>query len=201
MHITEEGIRGLTKNLTWLLPPGALASMSMFHSADSLENHKIKKTVQQTQAKIHFSHLSSSTTGPQNQSLLANSDLIKSLIHLLLFLAPTYMSSTVTRRPFSAISQSPEVWGLPSDVGDKVKPQRLRSIWKPNLSTNMLICHKAIMKIEVIHQNSWTRESQEQWKHLKFRKSLRYWRYKTQGYRHININLFMLGAFSPNNFY
>lgn len=114
MHITEEGIRGLTKNLTWLLPPSALASMSTFHSADSLEKHKIKKTVQQTQARTHFSHLSSSTTGPHNQSLLANSDLTESLIHLLLFLAPTYMSSTMTRRPSSAISQSQEVWGLSS---------------------------------------------------------------------------------------
>lgn len=102
------------------------------------------------------------------------------------------MSSTVAGRPFPAISQSLEVWRLSLDVGAKIKPQRLRSIRKPKLSTTMFICHKTIMKIEVIHQNYWARESQEQWKHLKFRKSLGYELYKIQCYRHININLLML---------
>lgn len=162
-------------------PTCALASMSTFHLVDSSEDRTIKKTVKQTQARIHFSHLSSSTTGPQNQSLLANSDLIRVWYTFsFFFLTPTYMSSTVTGRPFPAISQSLEVWGLSLDVGDKIKPQRLRSIRKPKLSPTILICQKAITKIEVIYQNSWTRESQEQWKHLKFRKSLEYELYKTQ---------------------
>lgn len=35
-------------------PTCALASMSTFHLVDNLENYIIKKTVEQTQARIHF---------------------------------------------------------------------------------------------------------------------------------------------------
>lgn len=69
-HITEEGIRGLTIMKTPYLatPICALVPNSSFHSVDSLENHKIKKNIQTQKPKprIHFTHLSSLITGPQN---------------------------------------------------------------------------------------------------------------------------------------
>lgn len=186
-------------------PICALTSISSFHWVDSLENHKIKKNTQtQTpKARIHSSHLSFLIIGPCNQFLLANSDSIQSLIHLLLFLAPTYMSTKVKGRPFPALSASPEVWGPSLDVGAiKLNPKDWEGSGSQTSQLLSLFTTRQLRKLRVSSSTSEQgsqRVPEEQWGHLKSRESLGYEPYKTQSYR--QIHKFVKRLFFPTNSY
>lgn len=171
-------------------PICALTSIFSFHSVDSLENHKIKKKYTNSDTKSQDSLLPPVLIiGPCNQFLLANSDLIQSLIHLLLFLAPTYMSRTVKSRPFPAFSASPEVWGLSLDVGAiKLNPKDWEGSGSQISQLLFLFTTRLLWKLRVSTSTSEQgsqRVPEEQWGHLKSRESLGYEPYKTQSYRHI----------------